>query len=616
MATDHSTGPARRVMAALAAAAACAAVVVAVAAQPARPAVQLKPPRGVWVALAPDGNSPQARAEAIRDWLVKDNPGLDRTCPGLAELVRRLAPRVDQRNRLSARAMADLLPRFGLYQELADVVASSGLAPEFRNVLLKYYADLAFDPHATVNVEQERRSLAVAGKSGRVVRIGRPPRRSEDDEFVRPTASGLIEAVKAVWPDWKRQREVSQKLVLDYIASVNPGVSPAGSYRAATWQVEEPWEHLAVALGGGQWRIWLYRIEPGSLVLIPDGEALRRAGDGDNLDLAHSWISDLNVLDGLKFTRLDVSASATADLAPLRYHGDLRRLKAQRLAADDLSALADLPLEELDVSQSRVADIAAARKMPLVRLDVSSTPVADLTPLAGRGLVELDISHTRVKDLAPLAGLPLKRLRMAGVPAPDLAPLAKLAALAELDISDTKVADLRPLARCPLVRLDAAGSAVLDVTPLAAAPLEELDLSRTDFRDLASLHRLHVRRLYLGETKFTDVSPLKGLKLDLLDLNQSAVRRLAPLLDVQVAHLALDRWSVPYADVEVLTKHPTLKTMGSLRSERMSIQSWMGRHKRYGPKSRAVEGGPCAPPKAAPATAPARAGTPSCTPER
>jgi hypothetical protein len=564
------------------------------------------------------GETPEARAEAIRDWLSR-NAGMDAASPGVTELSRRLAQRVDARGKLAARAVGDLAQRWALYQELADAVAGAGFAADFRDVMLKYYASQALDPYARVDVEQERAKLA-AGKAGRVVRIGQARPKTPDDEYSRPTASGLVDAVKAALPDWPRLREISQKLVLDYIASLNPGVSAAGSYRAGTHEVKEEWEHLAMPIGGGEYRIWLYHIEPGAQVLIPDPNALRRAADPGNLELHHSWITDLNVLDGLKFDRLDITSSGTADFAPLRYHNEMKRLKAQKLDAKDISPLEDLPLEELDISRSRVSDLSGAKKMPLARLDISHTPVADLSPLAGRPIAELDISNTAVKDLSPLAGMPLKRLRMNGVAASDLTPLAKTV-LVELEMADTPVKDLGPLAKLPLVRLDASGSAVVDISPLAGSSLEELDLSRTGFRDLASLHKLRLSRLYLAQTKVADVTGLRGLKLELLDLNQSAVKRLAPLLDVDVKHLGLCRWTVLYDDVELLRKHPTLKTMGSLRTDRMSVASWLDRHKRYGPRGGAAEGGPCAAPvvptkPAEPAPATSKPGTVSCEPQR
>lgn len=591
-------------------AAVCLAAAAALGAeQPAAEHVRLKPEAGEWLAVEPSSDLPGEPSAAVRAHLMRKYPRLMPASPGFAALLEGLAAATVD-GRVACDVYNDLARRFNACQDLAEAVDRSTVPDDLKHVLRAHYLRAAFDPKGKLNVAEEKRFLEKPEASARLVRLGRKQTDEQRDEPRRPTPAGLVKAIEKACPDFGRLRPMARKLAVDYVASINPVVKPAGSYRLLRGRKnQEKWDHVAVPIGGGDERVWLYRVEPGSLVYIPDAETLRRVGNPDVLDLRHSWVSDLYALEALSFVTLDISRSPMKNLEPLRYHPGLKRLKAEGLAADDLQPLENLPLESLDISDGTVANVAALRKMHLRKLDISRTEVADLSPLRHMPLEELDISFTKVKDLSPLAGMPLRRLVLAGTEVTDLSPLAaavqgRPSRLAELVIARTPITDLRPLSRLPLVRLDASGSKVTDVSPLASTPLEELDLSHTDFRDLASLHKLHVKRLNLAWTKITDASGLAGLKLDLLELTGSGVRKLAPLLKVPVRHLILCRWSIVYDDVDVLSQHPTLKTMGSLSHERMAIDNWMKRHKRYGPKSRTPSGPVCAPPKAGPTCTP------------
>jgi Leucine-rich repeat (LRR) protein len=77
----------------------------------------------------------------------------------------------------------------------------------------------------------------------------------------------------------------------------------------------------------------------------------------------------------------------------------------------DISAVRDMPLNTLWLTDTQVGDLQALEGMHLESLDVHGTPISDLTPLRGMlSLRRLDIAESQVTDLTPLAGLRLERL--------------------------------------------------------------------------------------------------------------------------------------------------------------------------------------------------------------
>ncbi len=135
-------------------------------------------------------------------------------------------------------------------------------------------------------------------------------------------------------------------------------------------------------------------------------------------------------------TELTLSSVGLQNLWPLAALPHLRVLDLagdpaarRRGTLSDISALAELPIEELDVSWTAVEDLRPLARTPLKILRAANTRVRDLAPLALRPLEELDVSFTEVTDVAPLRDRPLITLRL----------------------NDTKVRDLSPLRGLPLV---------------------------------------------------------------------------------------------------------------------------------------------------------------------
>ena len=169
----------------------------------------------------------------------------------------------------------------------------------------------------------------------------------------------------------------------------------------------------------------------------------------------------------------------------------------------DLTPLAGLQLEALDISDNPLTDISPLKGLPLHRLGLEGTKVADLTPLAGMPLTELYMNRTPVHDLSPLKGMHLQVLNLLG----------------------TGVEDLSPLAGMPLQSLWLNGTGVKDISPLRGCPLVSLTLERTRVADLAPLAGGKLERLHIGQTPVTDLTPLGGLSLTRLIFTPANITR-------------------------------------------------------------------------------------------
>jgi Leucine-rich repeat (LRR) protein/tRNA A-37 threonylcarbamoyl transferase component Bud32 len=216
------------------------------------------------------------------------------------------------------------------------------------------------------------------------------------------------------------------------------------------------------------------------------------------LDLSGNAISDVSALGNLPLRRLDISRNqlttldglwSLAALEELVIHdnmvGDLNGISAlERLRhldlsgtdIDDLSPLAGLELEHLDLSRTAVSELGVTAGMTGLRiLDCSQSAVRDLSPLAGDQLEELRIAHTAVSELGPLSGFSLRRIDLTASAVREVEPLRGMA-LEELAMAHTAVATLAPLGRAPLHTVDIRHSQVTDISPLSTASLDRLSL--------------------------------------------------------------------------------------------------------------------------------------------
>lgn len=106
-----------------------------------------------------------------------------------------------------------------------------------------------------------------------------------------------------------------------------------------------------------------------------------------------------------------------------------------------------------------LTDIAPLASWPkLEKLEISGNGVSDLSPLAGLPIQELDLAHTLVEDLSVLAQLPLRSLKLHFAKTTlDLTPLREHPTLERISLWQSPVRWLEPLVSVPNlvdVRLD------------------------------------------------------------------------------------------------------------------------------------------------------------------
>ena len=128
------------------------------------------------------------------------------------------------------------------------------------------------------------------------------------------------------------------------------------------------------------------------------------------LALTETQVTDLTPVVEMPLELLYAVATPIADLSPLAGKR-INELNLMESSVSDLGPLADCQLGTLWLRECPIADLAPLTGTGLVSLDVQGTLVADLRPLAPMStLRRLNIADTPVTDLTPLAELRLERL--------------------------------------------------------------------------------------------------------------------------------------------------------------------------------------------------------------
>lgn len=110
-------------------------------------------------------------------------------------------------------------------------------------------------------------------------------------------------------------------------------------------------------------------------------------------------------------------------------------LKIANPEASGLDSIRDMPLVELDASNTLIDDLSPISELPLTHLSLVNTKVTDLNPLRGMELTSLALAGTEISDISILTNLPLIELRLDDCPAiSDLSPLTALTDLKRLTL--------------------------------------------------------------------------------------------------------------------------------------------------------------------------------------
>lgn len=185
--------------------------------------------------------------------------------------------------------------------------------------------------------------------------------------------------------------------------------------------------------------------------------------------------------------------------------------KNPRYWGDPLLDKSDHGIAIIQLNDPTIRDISPLAGLPLEKLDLRGCSVADIRPLAGKKLTFLALEDTHVSDLSPLQGMPLVTLFLNNTPVEDIGPLEG-APLESLYLFGTRVSDLKPLAKVPtLQQLWLNRCPVRDISPLKGLPLVSLTLDETDVEDLSPLEGSSLQRLQIVDSKVTDLSVLKSM---------------------------------------------------------------------------------------------------------
>jgi Leucine-rich repeat (LRR) protein len=168
-------------------------------------------------------------------------------------------------------------------------------------------------------------------------------------------------------------------------------------------------------------------------------------------------------------------------------------------------------------------DLDSIRGKPIKNLSLMGCgKLSDISAVAGMKLEDLELWKTQIKDISPLAGMPLKKLVIFGCPVKDLSPLKGMP-LESLWIGATEATDFSPLKGLPLKHLSLYSSVVTDISPLEGMPLEDLDLSTFDsgrISDLTPLHGMKLKRLVFHANTVTKGMDLIRDMKSLEEINQ------------------------------------------------------------------------------------------------
>lgn len=167
-----------------------------------------------------------------------------------------------------------------------------------------------------------------------------------------------------------------------------------------------------------------------------------------SLDLINTSISELSALAGKPLTYLDIRGTLVSDLGPLTAT-KVSTLQLEDTRVTDLRPLQETPVHTLTLSWVEGMDVKQIGKIrTLKRLKLTGKGFADLSALAGLKLESLELYDTSVRSLAPLEGMPVHHLALFGTPVTDLTPLRNMK-IADLYVSEPGV-DLSPVESMPL----------------------------------------------------------------------------------------------------------------------------------------------------------------------
>ena len=128
------------------------------------------------------------------------------------------------------------------------------------------------------------------------------------------------------------------------------------------------------------------------------------------LYLEETLVKDLSPLAGMPLKKLHINKTSVTDLTPLAGM-TLQELNLNGSEVESLAGLEGVKIDTLWLPHTKVADLTPITESELQSLDLEDTLVGSLEPLKEmKTLRRLHIASTAVTDLTPLADLKLDRL--------------------------------------------------------------------------------------------------------------------------------------------------------------------------------------------------------------
>ncbi len=259
------------------------------------------------------------------------------------------------------------------------------------------------------------------------------------------------------------------------------------------------------------------------------------------LDVSNSAIVDLDVLSNLPVTELDISETAVSNLSPLAGM-QLTRLRAYGCSTIScLSPLKGMPLEVIEIGKTAVDDLSPLTGMQLRWVYVQKTRVIDISPLKGMPITRIILDDCAISDLAPLQGMPIEHINCIRTPVSDISALAGMP-IEWLRFEHSQVTNISALQGMPLKWIHLESNPIRDIAPLrGVGPLDSLGLSDTLITDLSPLRGVSIDGYFnLERTPVKDISPLADCGITSVYLGGTEVRDLSPLAALHLEWLTFD----------------------------------------------------------------------------
>ncbi len=287
----------------------------------------------------------------------------------------------------------------------------------------------------------------------------------------------------------------------------------------------------------------------------------------NDLSLEGTSVSDLSPLAKMKLSWLNLNKTEVTDLSPLK-NAQLIELHLEETPLSSLNGIDVSQLKTLFAEDSALADISALKDAPIQELQLKKTKVRDLAALAGNTtLTVLNAEYTLLADIGPLRGVPLRDLRINRSQVRDLSPL-RGTPLTHLNVRKTRVTDLAPLAgNTTLEYLNVGQNSVSSLKALVGVPLTQLYADLTHVRSLNGLQGSKLSTLYVDDTKITSLAPLLGAPLLRLSADNTRISDLSALTGLPIQTLSIENTAV--ADIAILGTLP-LAEISLIRCKRIT----------------------------------------------